>query len=190
MADALTVLGVSFLTMVIAEAGDKTQLALLVLASRHKVLPVLAGAILGFALLAVVAVALGGLLDRILPEEALRYGGGLLFIGYGLWMLYRLRRHDEEEEEEMPRRRSGFLSAFVLIAVLELGDKTQIAILGLSARFAMPLVVLLGSVLGFALLSLVAVTAGDWLRDRVGLRRIEYAGAIGFLVIGLLVLIL
>ncbi|MBW3582801.1 MAG: TMEM165/GDT1 family protein [Euryarchaeota archaeon] len=54
----------------------------------------------------------------------------------------------------------------------------------------MPLVVLLGSVLGFALLSLVAVTAGSWLRDRVGLRRIETAGAIGFLLIGVLVLVL
>lgn len=54
----------------------------------------------------------------------------------------------------------AFLTALALIFVAELGDKTQLTVLALSARYHKPLQVFLGAALAFVLLNGIAVGLG------------------------------
>ncbi len=58
----------------------------------------------------------------------------------------------------------SFLTAFILIAVAELGDKTQLLTLALNSRYG-PRKVLQGSLMAILLLQLLAVAGGRILRD-------------------------
>ncbi len=76
----------------LAELGDKTQLAILTMATDRKPLSVFLGASLALLTSTAVAVALGALAKGFLPEGALRwvrYVAGALFIGFGAWTILR-----------------------------------------------------------------------------------------------------
>tara|TARA_Y100000589_G_scaffold327732_1_gene370203 strand:- start:3120 stop:3434 length:315 start_codon:yes stop_codon:yes gene_type:complete len=62
---------------------------------------------------------------------------------------------------------SIFLTSFTTIFIAELGDKTQLATLMLSAESGRPLIVFLGS--SFALLcsSIVGVLIGKWISTKI-----------------------
>jgi putative Ca2+/H+ antiporter (TMEM165/GDT1 family) len=80
---------VVFLSVFVAELGDKTQLATLFFASNPAaskvgVFAAAAGALVVSSLL---AVAIGAQLGAWLPTERLKILGGLGFIAIGLWML-------------------------------------------------------------------------------------------------------
>ena len=62
---------------------------------------------------------------------------------------------------------SIFLTSFTTIFIAELGDKTQLATLMLSAESGKPMIVFLGS--SFALLcsSIVGVLIGKWLSTKI-----------------------
>jgi|Deesub1362B_J571_1020462.scaffolds.fasta_scaffold00187_20 putative Ca2+/H+ antiporter (TMEM165/GDT1 family) len=82
----------SFWTILLAELGDKTQLAIFAMATGKSPGSVLLGA--GAALLfsTAVAVALGFTLHRYLPEGAMRgihYAAGAVFITLGIWTILR-----------------------------------------------------------------------------------------------------
>lgn len=80
----LTVAGAFFL----AELGDKTQLAALSLAARFdSFFPVWLGATLGMFVANGLAIALGILAGKRLPERWLKRISGTLFIGFGVWTL-------------------------------------------------------------------------------------------------------
>lgn len=72
----------------LAELGDKTMFATIALASRHHWLGVWIGSTLGLVAADVLAIAVGMLLHRQLPERFLRVAAGLLFFECGLWMLF------------------------------------------------------------------------------------------------------
>jgi len=82
----------TFALVFLAELGDKTQLAVLAMATRNTPWAVFVGA--GAALLAstLLAVILGCTLPRILPESStkiLHYIAGGLFIIVGAWTIWK-----------------------------------------------------------------------------------------------------
>lgn len=79
----------------------------------------------------------------------------------------------------------AFGTAFGLTFIAELGDKTQIAILTLSARYGF-LPVFLGAAVAFAVLNALAVTAGALLARYVPEAVLRYVSAGVFVVFGLL----
>lgn len=83
----LAVAGAFFL----AELGDKTQLATISLGARFDTfwpaVGVWAGATLGMLLANVLAVVVGHLAGRRIPERLMRKVSGVLFIGFGIWTL-------------------------------------------------------------------------------------------------------
>lgn len=60
-----------------------------------------------------------------------------------------------------------FLSTFITIFLAELGDKTQVATLLMSAESHKPLTVFIGAALALISTSLVGVLVGQWLARRV-----------------------
>jgi putative Ca2+/H+ antiporter (TMEM165/GDT1 family) len=75
-------------SFVLAELGDKTMLATVALASDHNWAGVWIGATLGMVLADGVAIAVGRLLHRRLPERFLHGVAALLFLLFGLWLLF------------------------------------------------------------------------------------------------------
>ena len=62
---------------------------------------------------------------------------------------------------------SIFVTTFTTIFIAELGDKTQIATLMLSAESGKPIVVFIGSSLALISSSLVGVLIGKWLSNKI-----------------------
>lgn len=74
-------------SFVLAELGDKTMLATVALASDYNWAGVWIGATLGMVLADGVAIAVGAVLHKQLPERLLHRSAAILFLLFGLWML-------------------------------------------------------------------------------------------------------
>ena len=73
----------------------------------------------------------------------------------------------EKQEKKLEKSfLSIFLTTFTTIFIAELGDKTQIATLMLSAESGKPIIVFLGSSLALISSSVVGVLIGKWLSKK------------------------
>jgi hypothetical protein len=75
-------------SFVLAEMSDKTTLATVTLASDHDWTGVWIGSTLGMVLADGLAIVVGRVLHRRLPQKLLHVLAGLLFLLFGLWMLF------------------------------------------------------------------------------------------------------
>lgn len=87
VADSRFVLPAVVSSVLLAELGDKTMLATVALAGDHDLTGVWLGATVGMVLADAVAIAVGTVLHRQLPEHVLHLAASLLFFEFGLWML-------------------------------------------------------------------------------------------------------
>jgi putative Ca2+/H+ antiporter (TMEM165/GDT1 family) len=157
----------SFALIAAAEIGDKSQLVCMTLASRHKAMPVLLGAIAAFAFLNTLAVVFGVAIASWLPEYIVATIVAVLFAAFGIHSL-RVEMEDENEEVKEKSGHSIFLTTFLLITVAEFGDKTQLAVVGLSST-AVPTAVWLGSTAALASTSALGILAGRTILQKVPL---------------------
>ena len=91
-------------------------------------------------------------------------------------------------EPQAPSQRAGswgaaFLASFTTVFLAELGDKTQLAALLLSAQSGRPVVVFIGASLALICSSLVGVLLGRWLARMVPAEQLERLA--GILMVGL-----
>jgi putative Ca2+/H+ antiporter (TMEM165/GDT1 family) len=151
---ALSVYGLIF----IAELPDKTALATLVLATRHRPLPVFLGAAAALAIQSLVAVGAGQVI-ALLPARIVHVVAGIVFIVSALAMWFQREEPDDEKDDAAPS--VGFWRAtwisFAVLFVAEWGDLTQLATAALAARYRAPVAVFAGATL--ALWSVVALAA-------------------------------
>lgn len=175
----------SFVSIFIAEFGDKTQFVSLSLACRYPPWQVLGGAMTGLALVIGLAVGAGSLVAVYIPTAVVTVASGILFLIMGLFTL--LRR----EPEEGPRPgRGGFYQTAALVFLAELGDKTQMAALLLSAHFASPAAVFVGAMAAMFLNHGLAVFLGNRLISKLSPLLLKNATAFLFIAIGLMMLLL
>ena len=76
---------------------------------------------------------------------------------------------------------SLLVSTFLTVFIAELGDKTQLATLMLSAESGKPIIVFIGSALALISSSLVGVLIGKWLSKTISPSKFEFST--GFLMI-------
>jgi putative Ca2+/H+ antiporter (TMEM165/GDT1 family) len=172
----------TFAVVIPAELPDKTFISAVVLSSRHRPLPVWLGAATGLVAQAGVAVAAGRLLGLAPHRVVAAIVAGLFFAGAVYLFLAKgaavesrgdeiardeerlLTADDDGSQAEIrPHRLSGARIAaitFVVIALAEFGDLTQVVIANLSARSRDPLSVFCGAALAFVVVSGVGVAAG------------------------------
>jgi Ca2+/H+ antiporter, TMEM165/GDT1 family len=82
------VFGVTAVAFFVAEIGDKTQIATVMLAARFESLAaVVVGTTLGMMLVNVPTVFLGRAASARIPFKAVRIAAALLFAGLGIWVL-------------------------------------------------------------------------------------------------------
>jgi putative Ca2+/H+ antiporter (TMEM165/GDT1 family) len=186
-----SVFGVIF----VAELPDKTALAALVLATRHKPLPVFLGAALALTLQSLIAVAAGGVL-ALFPERPVHIGAGLLFVVCAILML---RRKEEDEAEEHWHVKSpgsegpGFGHAlakvFGVVFAAEWGDLTQLGTAALAARYHAPIVVFTAATLALWAVTAIAVFVGNRAAKLLDPHLTQRIAAVIFGLLGLALLI-
>jgi putative Ca2+/H+ antiporter (TMEM165/GDT1 family) len=157
----------SYVLIVAAEMGDKSQLVCMTLAARHKAMPVILGAVAAFALLNTLAVVFGVAIASWLPEYVVAITVAVLFTVFGIHSL-RVQEPDADEEVQEKSNHSLFFTTFLLITVAEFGDKTQLAVVALSSTAA-PIAVWLGSTAALASTSILGVLAGRTILQKVPL---------------------
>ena len=92
----------------------------------------------------------------------------------------------EKEEKNVEKRFSSiFITTFTTIFIAELGDKTQIATLMLSAESRKPIIVFLGSSLALISSSLVGVLIGKWLSKKISPSKFAFFTGLLMLIISL-----
>jgi putative Ca2+/H+ antiporter (TMEM165/GDT1 family) len=78
----------TFATVLLAELGDKTQLAAMTATVRSgEILTVFLAASAALIVATAIGVSVGAALFRIVPEHLIRYIAGGAFIAVGIWVL-------------------------------------------------------------------------------------------------------
>lgn len=200
----LTGFTASLLLVTIAELGDKTFFVPMILAMRHPRRWVWLGAVAALALMTILGVVVGKLLQQ-LPEDLTRYGAIALFVFFGLKLLRQAGKmssqakgQDEEEKEALQlieqaeahgAGKGGALAvvgeAFSLTFLAEWGDKTQIATVTLAAAHS-PLGVMAGAILGHSIAVALATIGGRMLAAHISERTVTWIGGGLFLLFALL----
>ena len=172
----------------LAEIGDKTQLLAFILAARfRRPWPIIAGILVATAVNHALAGALGALLVHSVSPLVLRWGLGLSFLAMAVWMLVP-DKLDPAEVRTPGGDAGAFVSTVIAFFLAEMGDKTQIATVGLAARFDAFFAVVAGTTVGMMIANVPAVLIGDRLAAKLPVRLVHGIAAAIFAVLGLLIL--
>lgn len=172
----------------LAEIGDKTQLLAFLLATRFKrplpiVLGILAATLINHGLAGLV----GAWITAQLGPELLRWILGVSFLGMAIWTL--IPDKIEDEEADLSLKLGVFGATFVTFFLAEMGDKTQIATVAMSARFTDVTMVVAGTTLGMLIADVPAVFAGDKLANRIPMKLVHGIAAAMFAAMGVATLL-
>ena len=182
----LSTFGLIFL----AELGDKTQLTAMALALRYPWRRIFVGIAAAFVVLNLAAVLVGKVLFLLLPIFWVTLVSALLFFYFG----YSTLRHAcAQDDDEAPPHTAAtaFRTAFIMIFMAELGDKTQLVTASQAAQNSDSLMglssVFVASTLALWLVSLIGIFAGKqlvrfiplcWIHRTAGFRCLVW-GALG-----------
>jgi putative Ca2+/H+ antiporter (TMEM165/GDT1 family) len=173
---------VSTMVVGLAEIGDKTQILSVMLAARFlRPVPIILGIL--FATIANHAAAgvAGTLFGSLLSAPWVRWILGISFLSVSVWALF----PDKYEDDDKGISRAGaFLSTLCAFFLAEIGDKTQIATIGLAARFEAFYPVVIGTTLGMMLANIPAVLIGDRFANKLPMKAIRITAAVVFAVFG------
>jgi putative Ca2+/H+ antiporter (TMEM165/GDT1 family) len=180
----LHALAVSTGVVALAEIGDKTQLLAFVLAARFRrpwpiIIGIFAATILNHAL----AGALGGWISAVVSPQVMRWILGLGFLAMAVWIL--IPDKIDDDETNVAQRYGVFGTTFVAFFLAEMGDKTQIATVGLAAHYASTVAVVAGTTLGMLIANVPAVIIGDRLAGRIPMKLMHGIAAVLFAALGI-----
>ncbi|RTE65212.1 TMEM165/GDT1 family protein [Amphritea opalescens] len=172
----------TFLLVFLAEFGDKSQLVCMTLAARYRPLPVILAAVVAFSVLNVLAVVVGSVAANWLPRSVVLIVVAVLFLWFGLQSF-----RTEEDDDAGGLGLSGksiFLSALVMLFFAELGDKTQLAVMGLASAES-PVAVWLGATVALVATSIIGVMAGRALMRYVSVVWLHRVSGVLFMLFGI-----
>ncbi len=175
----------TFVIIAAAELGDKTQLLTFSFAARFPLWEVFSAVLCASALLMAAAVFLGGLVNQVLPQFYISLFAGLVFIAFGLWTAF---GKGDEGEEKQEGKGGPFWIVFTSFLLAELGDKTQIATLALSAEYGSPLLVWIGATVAMAAVNFLGAVTGKVAGRFLPEKAVQLFGAAVFIIFGLVTL--
>lgn len=169
-----------------AEIGDKTQLlAFLLSAKFRRPLPIILGILAATLLNHGIAGALGAWIASTMEQTTLRWILGAAFIAMAVWVLI----PDKLDEQAQPVRFGVFGSTLIAFFLAEMGDKTQIATVALSAQYETWLIIVAGTTLGMMIANVPAVILGHHLAHVLPVKLVHGIAALIFLSIGIATLL-
>lgn len=175
----------TFGTVALAELGDKTQLMTITLASRYKNRPVFWGMFLGMGVITLLGVIIGTVFYQLIPVYYVKILAASIFILFGIYSLYNQEKEVDKDIDE----KKVFSTSFFLALIAELGDKTQLVVIALTARYQAPMNVLIGALGGLALVIGVSVFMGNKISEIVEKDKIDLISASLFIFLGIIFLL-
>ena len=172
----------TFLLILVAELGDKTQLSIISLSSNYRWKHVFAGAMFAFLAVDGISLLVGGTLLAMVPLRYIQIVSGIVFIIFGIIPLLR-KEKEQDVSLKKPNIAMPLFASFSLVSLMELGDKTQILTITLAAQTA-PILVLTGMLLAFALLTGAAVFIGAKFLSRLPMKWLKIGTSTLFIVLG------
>jgi len=166
----------------LAEIGDKTQLLAFILAAKfRRPTPIIFGILFATLVNHGFAGAVGSWLTSLVTPGVMRWVLGVSFIGMALWTLV----PDKFDESEARFAHLGvFGTTLVAFFFAEMGDKTQIATIALSAQYKTFLAVVAGTTLGMMIANIPAVILGNRIANRIPVRLVHAIAAAIFAILG------
>lgn len=176
----------AFALVLAVELPDKTLVATLVLTTRYRAAPVFAGVSVAFAVHVVIAALFGSAL-AMMPGALVAAVVATLF-AIGSYLLLRegfapIGEATEDAARQGPGPVSFVRAAVTSFGVLfaaELGDASQLATAGLTARFGAPVAVGLGALAALVVVAGVAVAIGRKVRTRINPRQLQRVAGFAF----------
>lgn len=167
----------------LAEIGDKTQLLAFLLATRFKKpIPIIIGITLATLINHSLAGVVGSWITANVDSSVLRWVLGASFIAMAVWTL--IPDKIEEEETQLATKLGVFGATFITFFLAEMGDKTQIATVAMSAHYNDVLMVVAGTTLGMLIADVPAVFAGDKLAEKIPMKLVHRIAAAMFAALG------
>lgn len=171
----------SFIFVVLAEMGDKTQLLAMAFAAKYSAYKVLIAVFLATVINHALAVFAGHCLSVIIPFDIISFIAALSFILFGLWTI----KGDKLEGEDKKGSRFGpILTVGIAFFLAEMGDKTQLATISLAVEYQNMAMVLMGTTLGMIVADAIGIGAGLVLRKHIPEQKIKWISACIFIVFG------
>lgn len=175
-----------FSLIFIAELPDKTALAGIVLATRHRPFAVFLGSSAAFLIQSAVAILFGSVIG-LLPVHWVHFGAGILFLFFAVAMA---RSKPEVEEKALDENgESKFWKdtslAFMTVFVAEWGDLTQLATATLAAKYRQHWTVFSAATLALWTVSAIGVAVGHHSRKVLHPNALKWVAVIAFTGVGL-----
>lgn len=179
---------ISIGVITLAEIGDKTQLLAFILAAQFKKpLPIILGIFVATLINHCLAGLIGIWITTLLKPNILRWLLAISFILMAIWTL--IPDEIEQDEKKISKYLGVFGATFITFFLSEMGDKTQIATIALTAHYHNPILVITGSTLGMLLADLPAVYFGNLFSHKIPMKIIHIIAACAFVIIGLVTLL-
>jgi len=196
----------TFGLILVAELGDKTQLAVVTQTCKYRrPWPVFLGGSLALIGVTALGVIGGQILGGLIPEMVIRVIAALAFVIMGLLIWRESARLCDDELEECKETEcdedsdsqsastriplwswKAFATTLSLLFLAELGDKTQLAIIGLSSEQPTPWVVFLGGALALTSVTALGVIGGHQLCKIIPQQILLKVSAVVFVVMSIL----
>lgn len=175
-------------TIIIAEFGDKTQLVILSVASKTKEkMDVFWGAFIAFIIIDGLSIFFGAILSNIIPKKLLIGISGIIFLIYGA--LNFIFPHGDTRDITEDKRYKIIFSVFIMIALAELGDKSQIASIFLGATYP-AFIVFLTIILILSVMTLITIYLSYLLFETLSSKTVHYISGVMFLAMGIFTILL
>jgi putative Ca2+/H+ antiporter (TMEM165/GDT1 family) len=177
---------VSTMVVGLAEIGDKTQILSMMLAARfQRAVPVILGILVATIANHAAAGLAGVFFGSVLTGALMRWILWISFLGVAVWALFPDKYAGDDRKIGHGR---AFLATLCAFFLAETGDKTQLATIGLAARFEIFYPVVIGTTLGMMLANIPAVLIGRRAADRLPLKAIRITAAAAFVALGAITL--
>ena len=182
----------------IAELGDKTQLAVMSQTCKfRRPWPVFLGGSLALTVVTALGAAGGQVVSAFIPPIVIRVLAAIGFVAMGFLIWLEARKAEAAAECELledaactpqpgPWDWRAFGATFTLLFVAELGDKTQLTVLGLASKQMSPWLAFTGGSLALMTVTAIGVLGGEKLCQIIPQRVILRVSAGAFVVMGVL----
>jgi len=151
------------------------------LAARYRHAPVMLGAVAAFLILNTLAVVFGAGLAQWIPDKIISVVVAIMFAFFGIKSLLTKEEELGQDGEAVGKfSHSIFVSTFMMLFFAEMGDKTQIAVAGLSVTFD-PVAVWVGASIALITTSALGIWLGVTLLRKIPLHRLHQFSGVFFL---------
>ena len=182
---------IPFLSLLIAEFGDKTQIAVISMSSKSKnYVQIFMGVMMAFIVIDGLAIFFASEISNLIPQIWIKIISGSLFILFGVigFLIKENENEDTNNSKKKYLRRFPIVSIFLIIFFAELGDKSQIAP-GLFGLYYNPALVFIGVIIALTILTISAIILGKILLKRFDKELLEKIANSIFIILGIITLI-